>query len=405
MNENKELIDNQDFLVWGKEELKSVVEELMPHLLEKKQQFSSFFNTVFPKIMIILFENREEYESYVERHLEKTDRIILTYSRISQNQLLPFLKQSICYQYAKLFYKKISEKYEKKHLWIEEGLAQILSGEKDKLEKNATHFRAFYLDSIVRKDKQIPGFSFFLKTRWEFNKREAYDEYAISYLLVHYLNEIKIDWKKLLTKEEKIKEVEKTILKDCIEYYNQKYPVKNNFYEIKNDSELMDYMNKFILYGWLDYEKNEHIDTLIDFKEKYRTSSVKEILDYGLGTCIEQAKLIQYWFTLMGIENKLFCYRTFDEEKTDDIKMHCFLLFHYQGFWYHFEHSIVRKRGIYKFSTLEEAIEKTTRKFLNEFDLKELIEIPTIPDFLTLKELNEYISSFEKKETEKGYMR
>lgn len=206
----------------------------------------------------------------------------------------------------------------------------------------------------------------------------------------------------IITNGDAIKNLQPTILQDCIAYYNQKYPVKENFYDIKNDGELMDYMNKYILYGWIDKEKQEHIDTLKGFHEQYRTSSIEEIISTRLGTCIEQAKLIQYWFNLKGIENKMFCYRGANLGDPEDIRMHCLVLFHYQDSWYHFEHSALRKRGIYQFATLEEAIEKARKIFLKDFELKELTEIPAIPDGLTYEEFNQYVNSYPRFEVEKG---
>lgn len=44
----------------------------------------------------------------------------------------------------------------------------------------------------------------------------------------------------------------------------------------------------------------------------------------------------------------------------------------------------------------------TTMKFLRRFHLKELTEIPSIPDGLTYQELNQYISSFPIYEVEKS---
>ena len=53
------------------------------------------------------------------------------------------------------------------------------------------------------------------------------------------------------------------------------------------------------------------------------------MLEVGLGTCIEQAKMIKYFFDKMGFENKLYCYRSYETEENfdKDIRMHCFVLF------------------------------------------------------------------------------
>lgn len=227
-------------------------------------------------------------------------------------------------------------------------------------------------------------------------KTNKYNGYALSFLLVCYLIEKKENIQEIIRNEEKIKELEKRILGECVFYYNKKYPVKDNFLEIKTDGELMDYMNKYILYGYLDKEKQVHINTLKEFKENFRIGSIEEILKIRVGTCIEQAKLIHYWFQKKDIESKLFCLKSVSFENIDqDIKMHIFVLFRYKEFWYNFEHSAESNRGIYKFSSLNEAMEKTSMKFLQSFASKKLIEIPSIPDYLTFDEFNLYVDQFE----------
>ncbi len=404
------LIENIDFAIYGSQEINVIGEEVLAYLSCKKQELMNFFQfSSFSQVQIGLFKNREDYEKNLNQSNPHT--ICCCYSNVSQSQLFTYLKRSLSCELVRLMYSKIYKNRFARSLWIEEGLVQYLSGEKDKLLKSAFNFREFYFDRIVRRDKELPPIQYLKQKGYEYgkfmdSKTNKYDGYAISYLLIHYLVETKSDIYSIITNEEKIKEIEKTLLEDCIKYYNQKYPVKNNFYDIKTDGELMDYMNKNIVYGWLDSNKNEHIDTLKNFREEYRTSSIQEILTTKLAVCIGQAKLIQYWFQMMGIENKLFCFRnTILENNTQDIQMHCFVLFHNQEYWYHFEHSAQRKRGIYRFETLEEAIDCTAKKFLTQFELKELIEIPFIPDGLTYDDFNDYLNQFERYEFEKGQKR
>ena len=114
-----------------------------------------------------------------------------------------------------------------------------------------------------------------------------------------------------------------------------------NFENIENDSQLMDFMNINIEYGWVDKYGLKHLNNLKGFRENYKTMSIEEILETGLGTCIEQAKLIKYFFDKIGLENKLYCHRGYETEENFDkeVRMHCFVLFNYNDNWYHFEHS------------------------------------------------------------------
>ena len=177
---------------------------------------------------------------------------------------------------------------------------------------------------------------------------------------------------------------------------------KNEFLQIRSDSQLMNFMNSNITYGWLDVNKGKHLNNLKKFRETYRISSIDEMLETGLGTCIEQAKMIKYVLDKLGFETKLFCHRGY--ETTDnfdkDVRMHCFVLFKYKDIWYHFEHSNTPKRGIHRYESIENAINEITSGF-NENDIRELTEIPDIPEGLSFKEFNDYVNQFDNKKLTK----
>ncbi len=168
-----------------------------------------------------------------------------------------------------------------------------------------------------------------------------------------------------------------------------------HFENIKNASQLMDYMNMNIEYGWIDKSGNKHLNNLKGFRENYRISSIDEILKTGLGTCIEQAKLIKLFFDKMGLETKLYCHRGYENADNFDkeVRMHCFVLYKCNDTWYHFEHSNRPKRGIHKYDNVEDAIKEITSGF-NENDKRILTEIPEIPEGMSFKEFNEYVNSY-----------
>ena len=169
-----------------------------------------------------------------------------------------------------------------------------------------------------------------------------------------------------------------------------------HFENIKNASQLMDYMNMNIEYGWIDKLGNKHLNNLKGFRENYRISSTNEILKTGIGTCIEQAKLIKLFFDKMGLETKLYCHRGYENADNFDkeVRMHCFVLYKCSNNWYHFEHSNCSKRGIHRYDSVEDAIKDITSGF-NENDKRILTEIPEIPEKMSFKEFNEYVNSFE----------
>ena len=170
-----------------------------------------------------------------------------------------------------------------------------------------------------------------------------------------------------------------------------------NFYEIKTPEELMIFMNINIEYGWIDKLGEKHLNNLKLFRENYRISSIDEMINTGLGTCIEQAKMIKDFFDRIGIENKLYCHRSYETEDNFDkeVRMHCFVLFNYNGSWYHFEHSNRPKRGIHKYQSVESAIEEIISGFEEHGDIRKLTEIDSIPDGLTFKEFNNFVNEFD----------
>lgn len=173
--------------------------------------------------------------------------------------------------------------------------------------------------------------------------------------------------------------------------FNCKTDRKNEFYSIKTGSELMDFMNRNITYGWVDKNGFCHLNNLHGVKENYRVSSIDEMLETGLGTCAEQAKMIKYTLDRLGLENKLYCLISSDDSSL--VLMHCFVLFRFNGMWYHLEHSDMLKRDIYRYDSLDSALANIVNKYRTE-GIDVPIEIPDIPDGLSYGELNCYVSEF-----------
>lgn len=169
---------------------------------------------------------------------------------------------------------------------------------------------------------------------------------------------------------------------------------KNEFYSVKTGFDLMDFMNRNITYGWVDKNRFCHLNNLHGMRENYRVSSIDKMLETGLGTCAEQAKMVKFTLDRLGLENKLYCLISSDE--SSDVLMHCFVLFNYNGLWYHFEHSDMLKRDIYQYDSLENAIIGVMDKYRKE-GLDSIIEIPDIPDGLSYDELKQYINQFDRK--------
>lgn len=56
--------------------------------------------------------------------------------------------------------------------------------------------------------------------------------------------------------------------------------------ELKSPEDIFEYMNSNIDYGWIDINGEKHIGNMKNFRKTYRTSSIKETIENGIGTCI-----------------------------------------------------------------------------------------------------------------------
>ncbi len=214
-----------------------------------------------------------------------------SYDKLSILRLPKYLRHELVH----MFYEKIwSGKYDR-ILWLDEGLAQYLSHEKSDLDHDEVKFKAWYLSLIIGRFKKIPNIEFFREQGDTYGKfvdgvSNSYNGYDWSYLMVRYLVESDKDIVSILKDIDKIRELEGHIIEDTLDYYNSKFEVrkiKQNFNDIKTPQELMNYMNLFTVYGWLDIKGIMHIGNLKDFRKNYRTGTINEIIDTGIGTCIE----------------------------------------------------------------------------------------------------------------------
>ncbi len=167
-------------------------------------------------------------------------------------------------------------------------------------------------------------------------------------------------------------------------------------YLINTPEEFMEYLKSNYQYGWIDINNKIHLNTMDNCRQLYQISSLDEILENKIGTCIEQVKLANYFFNLKNIENKIFCSRRkeYDDNFGKVVFLHCMIIFKREGLWYQLEHASKRKNGIHKFNSLEEAIDKLSCGVLTN-KLKAFTELPYIPDHITIKDFNIYMNSLD----------
>ena len=174
--------------------------------------------------------------------------------------------------------------------------------------------------------------------------------------------------------------------------------------EIKNPNDILEYMNENIKYGWLDINGCEHIGNMKDFRKLYRTSTIRETIEHGIGTCIEQVYLMSYLLNKLNIPNKMFCTRIYEGKDFNDLEaeehMHCFVLYYINNKVYQIEHPNWRKVGIYEYDNEEEAIKKINDYYVEMVDGKSrpVTEFFSVEPNLSFKEFNNYINSLDEKD-------
>ena len=165
--------------------------------------------------------------------------------------------------------------------------------------------------------------------------------------------------------------------------------------------ELEDILRKLdeIKYGWIDINGEVHLNTMKDFRKIYKTMSIETVLDRKIGICMEQVFLTHILLDQLDIPNKMFCTRIYEDENFNDLDahehMHCFSLCYIGDFVYHIEHANQEERGIYKYSSEEEAISKINAFYeaLDKGRARPVTEFFDVPEGLTFKDFNLYINS------------
>lgn len=410
---SKPHMENESFVLYASDTLKDFGEDAMKYILHHRDSILDFFGLEnFRRVQINLYDDKELYKNFTKQYFDPTSystgnfaggmiNLFISEEKLLDKPLYELQKKNIVHEFVHVIYKEIIREKDSGVVWLEEGIAQTLSREKESLLDDQK-LKDWFLRNIVRRDKIIPNIRF-LKTHGSRYgtfcdiETNRYNGYALSYLMVRFLMDTfsKEKLQQIIRNKLLVEELEKTILPETISYYTDKFNVKTNFNDIENEIELLDYMNKNILYGWKDETGEIYLDTMKDFKTLYRTSSVQETIKNRVGTCIEQTRMEKAFFDRMGIPCKMFCLRSYgiEEQKSENVRMHCFILFEKNGKVYHFEHSNPLIPGIYAYDKEEEALENITAYYQNRDNGKtrKLSEFHEVPEGLSFQEFNEYL--------------
>lgn len=172
-----------------------------------------------------------------------------------------------------------------------------------------------------------------------------------------------------------------------------------DYSNLKTIEDVLSFMKDNIRYGWLDKNNDIHIGNMKNFRRLYRTLSIAEILNYGIGTCIDQVKLMSYLLNKINIKNKMFATRIYepnDFNKLDEEEhMHCFVLCYTKNKVYHIEHPNFYKIGIYEYNTEKEALKKINKYYIDLSGgiARPITEFYKVKENISFKEFNNYINN------------
>ncbi len=403
LNKDKDKEVYQEFLEYLNNHFDSRLEELL--IFFNIQDFSQYGLEVY------IYSTQEAYNDYVISSQglpsdyskcsfeEKRVNVVIPEKNLLKLSCAHFLNNIIheCVHLLYYVYYQLKDEH-KRIVWFDEGLAYNLSGEMDDC-RDFSKFKKFYHRNIVNKHLEIPKSEYLLKhgTKYgEFVDQETYkyDGYNVSYVVVRYLLEVLPQEKffNLLGNFEELLSKSAKYLEEALRYFDNLFPVKERIEDIENAEELMDYMNKFLAFGYHDLNGKVHINTLDKFIELYRVPDINSIIKTGYGTCIEFNQFAYHVLKNMGLDAKIFILR--DINHIDTYRFTFILAFNKDGEWYIFDYNNSQKQEIRKVADLDkynQEFKDNMGKSIPESSI-ELIEFTEIPSGLSYMEFHEYLS-------------
>lgn len=439
-------VSNEYFTIQGNDEFSPYLESILEKVSEKASQVRSFFDVLeYRPVKVTLFSSLEDlkdeatktkkkYEEYAEGSFSNKGIGVLVKQNLSNNNLNGIVNK-IVHQYSHVIYASIYNGKFDRPLWLDEGIAQILSGERIALQNSKEKSKSAFLNRIVGKRKEIPKLEYLNR---EGNGQKTigsprYSGYLLSYFMVNYLlsseiiktdatmddyllldkafnvyendaslNKIKkkgaslknrYNFKLLLNDLEYRKKIEKFLLVRTINYYGSKLGVKMSaasYKYIKEPQDILDYMNANFAYGWYD-EKNELHKNPYDLEKRYHVSTFSQTLAKSYGTPIEYAKFILITLETLGLQASIFINQGVD--KDGNVKLNPFVVYLENDSYHLLELPFTSNEGIYKFDTFKNLI----FSYIKSMKPGEILyEVHNIPDGVSYANLLDYINTTDK---------
>ena len=206
----------------------STIQLLQTKIVEYKKMFNMQFDE---QIVVNYFDDLEKFREFIyeirgereslPKYAKGTYDSGMINAYIEPNTQLKRLYTASHELFHILYMKYILKgDYSKRIVWYDEGMAQFMSGEKDKIVDEDT-FKKFFL-RVKEDTKEIPNLNDLKHGDSFYN--DKYNGYDLSYLSVKYLNDILNPEKfvKLMPDFSKIKKYGEDIVTKMFSYYDQK---------------------------------------------------------------------------------------------------------------------------------------------------------------------------------------
>ena len=237
---DKPVLETDDFIIYIDEDMGDYPKMVLDILTEKKKNIITFFNLdKIDKVRIDLYNKKDNMYNH------RKDIGLLTYeiglnsgffgtnyvccysdlSKVLKNKAV----SNIVHEFVHSVYQDYVSEKGKRIVWLDEGLAQNLSGQLSDIEEDSELFKKWYLERIINQNKEIPSVKFLHSHGTKYGKfvdkeTDKYNGYDISYLMVRYMIEAydKDRLQSLLRNYNSILELEDSILLETIAYFNDK---------------------------------------------------------------------------------------------------------------------------------------------------------------------------------------
>ena len=235
--------NNDKIILYAPDSLKYITDEMIRKTLERMPEIYNFFGkSTFRKLQINLFDDLQKFRKFIICMRDGDENSLPEYAKgtFDQGMINAYVEPNII-KNSPLYISKIynpshelihilywelilKDNFSKRVIWLDEGLAQYLSGQKDEINEN-DKFKDFFF-KVVNKTKEYPSLNT-IKHGSSF-VNENYNGYELSYLCIKYLFDTKTieEIRNIVYSYEESIKIGQTILEDTIEYYKGKFNFK-----------------------------------------------------------------------------------------------------------------------------------------------------------------------------------